>query len=299
MNQIIEESMKSNEFEIFIFVMIALLINLIVGIFSYNKSKSTIEYTSEPNKFGSLITILSLLGTIVGGGMFLAVSQIGYEAGIVGYIIGLIYIAGFFILSKYVPKIKVILDKNKNKTLLSILENNFSTKTSKLFALTNLIMYAFLLAAQFLALYTVGNFLINYIDSLYIIIISIFAVLTVYIYPIIGGLKKDIMTDVIQMIFISIATIIITFVLLNSIDFHDFSTNLTPLHFTGTGYGNIFLIGILIFLTPIFIVRYDIWQRIGSAKQVDEKSLSRNFIIVGVISAIFYFVKRENDRSGN
>src|SRR2546430_14321163 len=68
-------------------------------------------YAADPNAHGWFRIGISLIGTIVGGGMFLAVAQIGFEAGIVGYLVGIAYVIGLVIVAFLIPRIRAVMDE--------------------------------------------------------------------------------------------------------------------------------------------------------------------------------------------
>lgn len=267
-------------------VAVTLLINF-VWAFLKRKGITFSIYAADPNKHNSLIIALSLVGTIVGGGMFIAVGQIGYEAGIVGYVLGFIYLIGLVIVGIFAKTIRDMMDKDNCDSLLDLLGSLYGNRVTFQFCFVNLIMYTFLLAAQFVGLFLFAQ----YVQSLTGILwlpwsLVIFAVIVIFFYPVVGGLRKDIRTDIIQVSIVLLASIIILWQIISKGILCSMWEQLSPSHLSGTGYGMVFVVGAILFLTPSFLVRMDIWQRIRAANS--EKASMRAFWIAGIISCFFF-----------
>jgi len=102
----------------------------------------------------------------------------------------------------------------------------------------------------------------------------------------VGGLRKDIRTDIIQVSIILLASIIILWHIFSKGVLGSMWNQLPSSHLSGTGYGIVFIIGAILFLTPSFFVRMDIWQRIRAANS--ENASKYAFWIAGIISCFFY-----------
>ena len=89
-----------------------IIISFLIG-FWKSKGINLAGFIASRNSIGFWAILLSLTGTIVGGGMFFAVGQIGYEAGIIGYIIGVCYIIAFTLMGLEIPRIRKLFE-NKN-----------------------------------------------------------------------------------------------------------------------------------------------------------------------------------------
>lgn len=265
-----------------------ILSNMLVA-FWKRKDITFSVYAADPNKHNSLIIATSLTGTIVGGGMFIAVGQIGYEAGTAGYILGIIYLVSFVILGFLVKPIRQMMDEEDADTLLDLFGSTYGNRTTTQFCLVNLIMYIFLLAAQFVGLFLFARYIQTLTGILWLpwSLVS-FAIVTIFLYPIIGGVRKDIRTDVIQLSVVCLASLILLYSIFNKGILTSMWVNLTPSHISGTGYGLVFIIGAIIFLPTSFIVRMDIWQRIRAAES--ETASKHAFWIAGIASCFFYLL---------
>ncbi|MDQ3563911.1 MAG: hypothetical protein M3436_07145 [Pseudomonadota bacterium] len=111
-------------------------------------------YSADPKNHHPVAIAISLLATIVGGGMFLGVGQIGHEAGVVGFIIGAVYLVGMSLFGAFAAKIAKVMDETEADTMLEVIEKRFSRRMAIQFSVVCLVMYFFLLGGQFVALYS-------------------------------------------------------------------------------------------------------------------------------------------------
>lgn len=269
-----------------------LAFNVLLGVWRKRKLSqdfSITTYAADPNKNREIIISLSLLGTIVGGGMFLAVGQIGYEARYVGIILGLVYIVGLGTAGIVSRRIRKLMKRVECYTLLDFLSVRYDKKTVVQFSLINFLMYLFLLASQFVAMYDFLSFVEGKIENQIVPYALVgLAILALFTYPIIGGIRKDIQTDIIQILVILIATFFLSYQIFdNNVIASVFKNDLFKKP-AETEYGLIFIIGAVLFLTPSFFVRMDIWQRINTAKS--SKDSMYGFIIAGFISFLFFSI---------
>jgi len=265
-----------------------LIINIFIAfIRKGGKDISLLVYSADPNKYNYLIIALTITGTIVGGGMFLAVGQMGYESKYIGLVLGTIYIVGLGLLGFFAKKIRELMENYKIYTLLDFLSINYNRKVVMQFTIVNFLMYLFLLASQFVAIFQFLSFINSKIEN-HLIPYSLvmLAIVALFLYPVIGGLRKDIQTDIIQMVIIFIVSLLIIIKLFqNNVIENVYTTN----QFTSmgnNGYGVTFIIGAILFLTPSFFIRMDMWQRIITART--EKDARYGFWIAGALSFVFF-----------
>jgi len=246
-------------------------------------------YGADPNAHGWLRISLSIIGTIVGGGMFLAVGQIGFEAGVVGYLIGVAYLIGFVIVACLTGKIRERMDQGKHDTLLDLLESKYSRGFARHFAFVNFGMYLALLSAQILALYSFAHYAVSISHSNTPWILIGLGLLSMLLYTVVGGLRKDIWADIVQVAIISVAGAFFVSAMVSTGALAETFSKLPPSYLSGLDgkkYGPIFLIGLAVFLPPSFLVRMDLWQRIRAASTSRDASIA--FLIAGVGSLFFY-----------
>lgn len=277
-----------NEIVFAITVGFLLTINIVIAFIRKKGERFTLlTYAADPNKNNFIVIALTLTGTIVGGGMFLAIGQMGYEAKYIGILLGVVYLFGLFIFGIYTKKIRNQMKKQNVFTIIDFMSANYDKKVVALFTVINFFMYLFLLASQFVAIFQ----FLSYIELKFIIssipyILVCLAIISLFLYPIIGGIRKDIQTDIIHMITIFITSGLIIYQLIkhNAVT-EVFFTN----HFTNpptNNYGVVFIIGAILFLTPSFFVRMDMWQRINTAKT--DRDARIGFWIAGILSFFFF-----------
>lgn len=275
-------------FLLIIGVIVYIIISYLIGLWK-SKGIDIEGFIASKNSFGFWAILLSLVATIVGGGMFFGVGQAGYEAGIVGYIIGACYIAGFVLLGLAIPKIRKLFENKKYLSMIDMVDGEYrSPRTTTAFAVVNFFIFFFVLAAQFLVLGTFLNFFAGIKLTYAILLVAmVVAGLNIIIYSVVGGIKKDIVTDIFQMIMVIIGSLLLITILFKPGAWASIST-LPATYFTGLGYGPVFLIAAIIFFIPLIFVRFDFWQRIIAAKN---KKVARNaFFVAGPVTFIFYFI---------
>jgi len=269
-------------------VTLTLLINVALA-FVRRKGITFSVYAADPDRWSRLVVAITLTGTIVGGGMFLAVGQMGYEAGAVGFVLGLLSLIGLTIVGALAKKIRRVMDEVRQNTLIGVINSLYGNRVTKQFCLVNLFMYTFLLAGQFIAIFYFAKFVENIGIAGWIpwSLVGL-GITSMFLYPVIGGLRKDIQTDIIQIMIILMASILLVGKLVSSGILNSMWVALPASHRFGTGYGLVFLIGIILFFVPSFLVRMEMWQRIKIAKtEIDGK---RGFLIAAIVSCLFYFL---------
>lgn len=250
-------------------------------------NSSLLQYVADPNKHKYSIIALTLTSTIVGGGMFLAVGQMGFESRYVGIALGVVYIIGLGFVGVLTNRIRQLMEKQNCYTLLDFLSANYDKKVTMQFNIVNFVMYLFLLSSQFVAMHQLITFMETSMVYKFVpYLLMGLAIVALFFYPIIGGIRKDIQTDIIQMAVLFIATIFIVHQLLYH---HAVSEVFYSNHFhviENNNYGLVFIISSLLFLTPLFLVRIDVWQRINTARTAKDSKVG--FWIAGILSFCFY-----------
>lgn len=279
-----------NELIFALTVGLLICVNIIIAFIRQNgEHKTFLQYAADPNQNKYSIIALTLTSTIVGGGMFLAVGQMGYESRYVGLALGIVYIIGLGFVGIFTKKIRQMMEDQNCYTLLDFLSANYDKKVTIQFTIVNFIMYLFLLSSQFIAMYQLISFMETKMVNNYIPYLLVgLAIIALFLYPIIGGIRKDIQTDIVQMAVLFIAGIFIIYQLANH---HVVSEVFISGNFTvpeTNNYGIVFIISSILFLTPLFFVRMDMWQRINTAKTA--KDATYGFWIAGILSFVFYIL---------
>ncbi|MBU2496124.1 MAG: hypothetical protein KJ935_06490, partial [Candidatus Omnitrophica bacterium] len=284
-----------NKLVLLITVVAYFIVSIFIGIIR-SRGSTPESFVGERNKIGFFSFVSTVASIVIGGGMFFAVGQIGYEAGAVGYVIGIAYLIGFFILGATANKVRELVDSSA-PTFYDFLDQKYKSKSrisvAFVFQIATFIVFFLILGAQFVAISVYAQHVMGTSRLFSVILVSVLIpMLTILIYSVVGGFPKDVATDVLQFVLILFGTIL----LCSKIIGEDVITKISSLpdeYFTGlgppeSGYGVIYVLGAIIFVTPSFFVRMDMWQRTLAARN---DSVARwGFITAGIISLIAYFV---------
>lgn len=254
---------------------------LMLGIGVYHSRRISINgYVAEKNKLSVFRLICTFVATSVGGGVIVGMVTMGFEAGTVGYIVGLSYMIGFWILALVAPRIRKSLIESDG-TLLGFIREKYGQFTAKLSGVVfSLVLFLFL-AAQFVAFSAFLEYFFNIDFKVGIFLSAAYLIL----YTSLGGFRSVVVTDVVQLLFIGISSVIMAYPVFQNGMIATITT-LPKTMLNGLGYGYVFLIGALLFLWPSLLARVDIWQRIGAAKSNRDARIA--LITSGCILAIFF-----------
>lgn len=257
-------------------------LSLAVGVWKL-RSKDYGDFVAGRNSINKYAVSLSITGTVIGGGMFFAVAQMGYEAGIAVLVLPISYLLGYLLLSVAVPAIKNSLRTADVYTLFDVvrlrMKDTGRLANSYLFllCLVTFGMYFFMLSAQFRI---IADFYIGVLglSSTYAWFLSLVVIGgTTLIYSVVGGIRKDIATDVFQMVIVlaGLVTLVVFMLTDAQVSFEGLPTNF----YNFTGYGVLFPIGVILFFSPAFVGRFDYWQRVIAARTSREAKFSLWFSI--------------------
>lgn len=227
--------------------------------------KSTVSmYCLNKRRTGTAMLVATSLATTIGGGVVVGLIAIGYEAGIVGFFIGLAYAIGLIIVAYFAPRIYEYATENNILSFPNFLNHRYYGEKRGAFnylvTLVNMFVFFFLLAAQFVAMAV----LIKHVFGLHYSYALGISALVVVAYTTMAGLSGVFVTDAIQFVFIVIITLVLFLPRALSLGAGNWGA-LPRTHLIGTGYGAVFFVGLLFFI-PATIVRMEIWQRILAAK---------------------------------
>ena len=276
-----------------IFWIVVYLILILVLSLRHVKTTDMESYLVNNRKTKTFPLVATTLATFVGGGTSMGLMAMGYESGLAAVGIGVAYVIGFFILSRFAAKMN---ETGRRETLYSFpqyLNNRYTNpddpKFARLFSSavsgTNIFIFFFLLSAQFVGMAALLKFAftIDYIPA------AIISCLVVIGYTAIAGMSGVIITDMIQ--FLIIIFMIIAIFIPGIYEDTEGLTRLNELPanmLNGTFYGWAFLIALPLFLSPSVLIRMDLWQRILAAK--DGKTAKRVSIISGLGMLPFYII---------
>ncbi len=257
------------------------------------KSSDIEGYLVNNRNTRTLPLVFTTLATFVGGGTSIGLMAMGYESGFAGVGIGVAYVIGFFILSRFAGKINRTGAKKSIYSLPGFLNHSYtdgkhvtySRVFSSVVSGVNIFIFFFLLAAQFVGMAS----LLRYVFDIGFQPAAIISCLIVIFYTAFAGLGGVIITDTIQFIVI-LVMIVVIFIPGVYTDTEGLARlgELPKEMLHGTFYGIVFLIGLPLFLAPSVMVRMDIWQRILAAK--DHKVAKRASIISGLGMLPFYIL---------
>lgn len=271
----------------FSFVVLCTLLLTNLYVLLHRQPVTERAYVGDPDRHSWWRIALSLTATVVGGGMYLAVGQMGFDGGLIGIVVGVAYLAGFSFAAVIAERLRrVLIDTNSN-TILQLIECRYSKRMAVQFAIANAIVFVFLLAGQFVALTQFANFASKITHPNWVPWAMVLAgAMSMAMYTVIGGLARDIVADTVQMIIIIISAAIIVWKLLTSDAPVAIERGLQLVDPSGQGYGPTFLIGVLAFVPPSFLVRMDVWQRVRAARSVNGVRLA--FVLAGIGSLVFF-----------
>lgn len=241
----------------------------------------------------TLPLVFTTLATFVGGGTSIGLIAMGYESGFAALGIGIAYVIGFFIVSRYAAQI------NRTGRSLNLYSfpgylirqyardagPDYLRTFSSVVSGVNIFIFFFLLAAQFVGMATLLKlaFDIAYLEA------AIISCLVVIAYTAIAGLSGVIITDMVQFVVI-LFMIVFIFIPGIFIDTQAFSRmpELPETFLNGSHYGWTFILGLPVFLAPSVMVRMDIWQRLLAASS--EKVARRVSLLSGLGMLPFYII---------
>ncbi len=193
--------------------------------------------------------------------MFFGLSAIGYEAGVVGILLGIGYCIGLAIFAKYVPRIRSLMNDTNSDSLDEVIGKKYGVQAQIAATTINYLFFVSVLAAQFIAL---GSFVRLFPEQLNANYIYWVVAASVILYTAVSGFKGVLLTDRWQFVLISISVTLIAVVGL----LYNNPAPAAPLdksYFVGTRYGIGFVVAILLFFPFTILARADLWQRISAA----------------------------------
>lgn len=277
----------------FLFWIIIYLSVIIALTIRHVKISNLDNYIVNERKTRTLPLVFTVLATFVGGGTSIGLMAMGYESGFAAVGIGIAYVIGFFILSRFAEKIQKFGLINNIYSFPHFLNHKYTKAESPVFARifssavsgVNIFIFFFLLAAQFVGMASLLKFSfdIGYQTA------AIISCLVVIAYTALAGLSGVIITDMLQFIIILIMIVLIFIPgIYNDTNALSLLSELPDEMLNGTYYGLLFLVGLPLFLAPSVMVRMDIWQRILAAK--NEKTAKKVSIISGLGMLPFYIL---------
>lgn len=264
---------------------IIILTLLLLLLFSWKimKNISIDDFYANSKSTESFPLFLSLLASLIGGWMFLGLTQMSYDAGLISLYIGIGYAIGFSLLYKAIPKIKSLLNKHNAYTLDECLLKFYGLKIGIFITIINFIFFIAILSAQFVVL---KQILMPFNDIINVELLFWVFAISVLIYTVISGYKGILITDKYQLFFI----VLLMGLLLMSLGEYQVINqiqNLDSNYIFGTKYGIGFIVAVLVFFPLTVLVRTDVWQRIASAKDI---KISKKAILITIPFLIIAYI---------
>ena len=278
----------------YLFWIIIYLLFIIYLTFKHVKSHDIENYLVNNRKTKLIPLIFTTLATFVGGGTSIGLMAMGYESGFAAIGIGIAYVIGFMIMTRYAGKIHQMGVKEKIYSFPQFLNLRYTkphedAKFSRLFSTmvtgVNVFIFFFLLAAQFVAMAS----LLKFAFQMDYTIAAVISGIVIIGYTAIAGMAGVIITDTVQFIIIVLMIIFIFIpgILSDTDNLHRLSELPTNM-INGTAEGIAFLVALPLFLSWSVLVRMDIWQRVLAAKS--DKVAKRMSFWSGIGMLPFYII---------
>jgi SSS family solute:Na+ symporter len=272
---------------------IVYLILIIVLTIRHVRSADLENYLVNNRNTRTLPLVFTTLATFVGGGTSIGLIAMGYESGFAAVGIGIAYVIGFFILSRFAAKIHDEGASGKIYSFPEFLNRKYIPDHDPTFAHAfggvisgiNIFIFFFLLAAQFVGMAA----LLEYSFDIGFLTAAIISCLVVIAYTAFAGLSGVIITDTVQFIIIifMIIAIFIPGILFDTGNLAKLD-ELPDKFLDGTFYGIGFLVALPLFIAPSVLVRMDLWQRLLAARS--GKVAKRVSILSGIGMLPFYLI---------
>jgi Na+/proline symporter len=244
------------------------------------------KFVANPKAYGSPIIAIANASTVVGGGMFLIVSQIGYDAGTYGIYLGLAYLFGLSIFAAFCHKLGDKLDGETVFTLNQLVARTYGPSVRHLFYGVNVAIYFMVLIAQFAVAILFLRYLAPTYSKFWLSVPLAASLLNLFTYPIVGGFRRDILADIFQFTVVTLGAVAIAIAIYKHGDIASWPQRLDAAHWTGMSYGLVDVFGTLLVVPLTFFVRADMWQRVGAARNASQARLG--LLIAAVISFAAY-----------
>jgi SSS family solute:Na+ symporter len=227
----------------------------------------------------------SVSSSTVGAGTLFGVATAGYLGGNAGAVIGIANSIGIILFGLLIsPKIAKVSRVKGWYSLGDFIQGYIGIKAKKASAIVLSLAYFFFTAAQFAAL----SFVVQFISGLDYSIALLVAGGCILAYNFIGGLKADMRTDILQLVFMAMFIPLFYFIIVQEqSNIWSSYWQLPTEYLTGTAYqGAVFLIAAIVLIPLSVIPSVDLWQRSFAARSENEARIG--FVVGGVIMAALF-----------
>lgn len=226
--------------------------------------------------------VSSIVSTNIGAGFFLTVAAEAYNTGIsFGISIALVSTATVLVFAVVSERIKFLTDASNVRTVPDLLAKKYkSPATGVVASLITLFGYLFVTALQFVGIGAVGSVITGFDFEK----ILLFAGIMTVVYSSIGGIRSDLIADVMSFI-ILVVTLSLLVPTISINDRVDISTlpdaKFNIFAFSGPSF---FFLSILLAAVSAFMFM-ELWQRVFAAKS--PKTARQAFLLSALIQPIF------------
>jgi SSS family solute:Na+ symporter len=221
--------------------------------------------------------------------MVFGIAAMAYSGGLIPIFLGIFNALGMLIVAFLAPRLRNLAEKHTMYSLPDFFGAVYSRRCRLAGAAVNFFVYFFFLAAQIIALATIGRMITGLPESVSLGL----AVMILVTYTFIGGMRTDIIADNVQFVVLLLILVLLPIYILNNGDVLEGIKGLSYTYLIGSSLGGWkFILGLLLFFTPVPIVMTDIWMRIYSAKtpQIARQSLVASALIILPFFAAFTLV---------
>jgi len=264
-------------------VVLVALFACFAGAAAVARSVRLTDYASFRAKGSFFQVFMTLLGTLVGGFMFFGLSAIGYEAGLAGVAVGIGYALGLLLLAMLAGRLKKICENDHIDTIDDLIYWKFGPVAQGFSSVINMVVFLAILGAQFIAI----KAFLQVFTTISSDLVLYTAVVVVIGYTTLSGFRGVLLTDLWQVLVISISAVTIFSVAASHTPQSALET-LEASHFCGTGYGVGFLVGAALLFPFSLLCRSDLWQRIACAR--DAMVARRAFLWAAPVLLVFYIM---------
>ena len=253
---------------------------LLVGYISSKKAKSGEDYLVAGRMLSLPMFAAAMAAVVIGGGGTLGASELAYNAGIGGFWLSGMYAISVFLLAFLLGT------KLSNMRILSTSEGIgvFYGPYARILGAVITLIYLFMIAVlQIVGIGTILSTMIGWSSQLSMVLGGII----ILAYLLLGGMWAVAMTDVIQIIIMTIGVIFLVpiFALKDVGGFAGLVASLPPTHFELGDIGFQRIIAYVFLLVPGFLAGQDVWQKAFTAK--DKKTATRGTLVAAGYIALY------------
>jgi Na+/proline symporter len=226
------------------------------------------------------VAFLSIFASLCGGFLVFGLVQLGFEGGLSGYILGAAYVLGLPLLSWALHESKITAAAKGYFGIDEVIRRKYGPYTLFCFFALNAVVFTGVLGAQFLA---ISFYLRSFPGLENLVVVLAIGLIPTIGYTVYHGFRGVIANDIIQGLCAFAVSFIVPFTVYMHVRTLP-SISFTPLSELGGSYGLAYPIFGFLFLFPSFIIRADIWQRMGLVRPEHQRR-----VLIWVALALVWF----------